>query len=80
MQNLFLSDQNMPPRKPDGFLQDVQDSDDIASLTLHLKQEVRTPEGRMLHRWRLKATHASFLFLALRKESPRMRATGFSQE
>jgi len=49
MKNFLLFDQSTPPRKPDGP-QDIQDGDDITPLTLHPKDNVRTPEGRMLHR------------------------------
>ena len=34
---------------------EIQGSDDIISLTLHPEEEVRTPEGRILHRWYPKA-------------------------
>ena len=58
----------------------VQANDEITSLTLCPEDEVGTLEERVIHHWDLNEyPHTCLLFLALRKESPRVRTTTFNQ-
>ena len=50
MKNLLLSDQKTPSKMLDGLLWGVQDSDNIAPLTLHHEEEVRASKEGILHR------------------------------